>query len=86
MDCLSTKHTHIFCCYGNIRSKNDTPNNMVPRHITVISSVQFSCSVVSESDVTINVLQLLNVTYQVASSFSQFFHLRQKQFTLTGTK
>lgn len=36
MDCLSTKHTRIFCCYGNTRSKSDTPNNMVPRHITII--------------------------------------------------
>lgn len=30
-------HTHTFRCYGNIKSKNDTPNNMVPRHNAIIS-------------------------------------------------
>lgn len=50
MDCLSTKHTHIFCCYGNIRSKNDTPNNMVPRHITVVKC-HSKCGSASEYDI-----------------------------------
>lgn len=50
MDCLSTKHTHIFCCYGNIRSKNDTLNNMVARCITIIKCHN-KCASASEYDI-----------------------------------
>lgn len=49
IDCLSIKHTHTHCCYGNIRSKNDTPNDMVPRHIAVIKCHK-ECASVPEYD------------------------------------
>lgn len=29
-------NTHILCCYGNMRSKNDTPNNLASRRTTMI--------------------------------------------------